>query len=228
MLAEPVIDTRLKPLEAFQAVRRLIANPGDTREVFTIFRAMGRRSGLKAFRRFVATPTGAQVLHERRSLLRALQDRAALAALPPGTLGRDYLAFMEEQNLSAEGLVQASDSWEQDVVPPAMHFYRERMRDAHDLTHILTGYGRDPLGEVCLLAFSYAHTRNLGMAMIVGMAWLRIPKAGRKAVIEAWRHGRKARWFQELNFEALLPRPLTEICAELNIAPPVLYQELMA
>jgi ubiquinone biosynthesis protein COQ4 len=228
MLAEPVIDTSLKPLEAFQAVRRLIANPGDTREVFTIFRAMRGRSGLKAFRRFAASPTGAQVLHERRSLLRALQDRAALAALPPGTLGRDYLAFMEEQNLSAEGLVQASDSWEQDVVPPAMHFYRERMRDAHDLTHILTGYGRDPLGEVCLLAFSYAHTRNLGMAMIVGMAMLKMPRTARKAVRQAWRHGRKAQWFPALDYEALLSRPLTEIRAELNIAPPLLYQAIAA
>ena len=228
MLAEPVIDTSLKPLEAFQAVRRLIANPGDTREVFTIFRAMRGRSGLKAFGRFAASPIGARILRERPSLLGALQDRAALAALPTGTLGRDYLAFMEEQNLSAEGLVEASDSWEQDVVPPAMNFYRERMRDAHDLTHILTGYGRDPLGEVCLLAFSYAHTRNLGMAMIVGMAMLKMPRIARQAVMQAWRHGRKAAWFPGLDYEALLPRPLGEIRAELNIAPPLLYRALAA
>jgi ubiquinone biosynthesis protein COQ4 len=228
MLAEPVTDTRLKPLEAFQAVRRLLGDPSSTHEVFTIFRAMRGRSGLNAFNRFSASATGARILRERSSLLVRLQDRTALAALPHGTLGRDYLTFMDEQNLSAAGLVEASQSWEQDAVPPAMHFYRERMRDAHDLTHILTGYGRDQLGEVCLLAFMYAHTRNLGMAMIVGMALLRMPHAARKTVMEAWRHGRKAHWFQGLDFEALLPRPLDEISAELNITSPVLYQALMA
>ena len=88
----------------------------------------------------------------------------------------------EEENLSADGLVQASQEWDNDPVPADMQFYRERMRDSHDLTHTVTGYGRDPLGEMCLLAFMYAHTRNLGMAFIIGMNWLRLPKFAKAAV----------------------------------------------
>jgi ubiquinone biosynthesis protein COQ4 len=227
MLAQPVIDTRLKPFEAFRAVRRLVNNPDSTEEVFTIFRAMRGRSGLWSFNRFAASPTGAAVLRERRALLARLTDRAALAALPEGTLGRAYLDFMDEQNLSAEGLVQASQSWERDPLPPAMNLFRERQRDAHDLTHLLTGYGRDPLGEACLLAFTYPQTRNLGMAMIVGMAMLRMPRIARRAVMEAWRHGRKASWLPGLDYEALLPRSLTELRAELNLAEPALYKAIL-
>ena len=223
------VDTRLHPIQAWRAFRRLMANPGDTREVFTIFRALRGASGLQSFRRFAGSASGAGLLARRPSLIASLNDRAALARLPEGSMGRAYLAFMEEENLSADGLVEASRTadWDTDVVPPEMDFFRARMRDAHDLTHILTGYGRDPLGELSLLTFMYRHTRNLGMIFMVAMSWLRLPKAARAAVKEGWRNGAKARWFQNLDFETLLPRPLADVRAELGIVAPTAYQALM-
>ena len=221
------IDTRLRPFEAVRAVRRLIADPDDTAQVFTIFRAMRGKSGLRAFRRFAASPTGVQVLREKRRLLDTLSDRARLKALPAGSFGRAYFDFMEQQQLSADGLVQASQSWETDPVPPELELFRERMRDAHDLTHVLTGYGRDPLGEVCLLAFMHAHNRNAGAALIVLMSLKRMPRPARRAVFEAWRNGRKARWFQDQDFEALLPQPLTKLRRQLGVADPAVYRALM-
>jgi ubiquinone biosynthesis protein COQ4 len=224
MLAQATIDTSLRPFEAVRAVRRLLADPDDTSQVFAIFRAMRGKSGLRAFRRFAASPTGAQVIREKRRLLDTLSDRGRLAALPEKSFGRCYFNFMEEEKLSANGLVQASQDWDQDSVPPDVMLFRERMRDAHDLTHVLTGYGRDPQGEFCLLAFMYAHSRNLGMALIVAMGWPRLPPAARRAVTEAWRNGRKARWLQDQDFEALLPRPLEEVRRELGIAAPLRYR----
>lgn len=227
MRAEATIDTSLRPLEAVRAVRRLLANPEDTSQVFAIFRALRGRSALRTFRRFASSPTGAQVIREKRRLLDTLSDRARLAALPDGSVGRSYFNFMEEERLTADGLVAASQSWETDPVPADVQLFRERMRDAHDLTHVLTGYGRDPLGEICLLAFMHAHSRNPGMALIVLMSLKRMPKAGRRAVFEAWRNGRKARWLQDQDFETLLPRPLAEVRREINIATPGLYRAVM-
>jgi ubiquinone biosynthesis protein COQ4 len=230
MLAQATIetrmDTRLRPLAAIRAVRRLLANPDDTSQVFAIFRALRGKSGLRAFRRFAASPTGARVLQERRRLLDSLSDRAGLASLPDGSYGRAYFDFMDQEQLSAEGLVMASQSWETDPVPPDMELFRERMRDAHDLTHVLTGYGRDPLGEVCLLAFMYAHNRNAGAGLIVLMSLLKMPRVARRAVYEARRNGRKARWLSDQDFEALLLRPLTQVRRELAIADPLRYRVL--
>ena len=113
-------------------------------------------------------------------------------------------------------------------MPPEVELFRERMRDAHDLTHVLTGYGRDPLGELCLLAFMHAHSRNLGMALIVVMSWPQLPPAARAAVREAWRNGRKARWMQDMDWEALLPRTLADVRRESGIADPALYRAVMA
>jgi len=103
------------------------------------------------------------------------------------------------------------------------------MRDMHDLTHTLTGYGRDPLGELCLLAFLYSHTGNLGMALIVLMGFSRLQSsAQRKAVIEAWRHGRKARWFTDMDWEAMLPQPLDALRARFHVMKPDAYHGVMA
>ena len=227
MLAEATIDTRLRPFEAVRAVRRLMANPQDTSQVFAIFRAMRGKSGIKAFRRFAASSTGKQVLRERRQLLATLSDRARLHALPQASFGRRYFEFMEAENLTAEGLVQASQSWEIDPVPADMELFRARMRDAHDLTHVLTGYGRDGLGEACLLAFMYAHNRNRGALLILLMGLKRMPRPARHAVFEAWRNGKKARWLPDQDFESLLPRPLEQIRRELNIAHPAAYRAVM-
>jgi ubiquinone biosynthesis protein COQ4 len=229
MFAQSTIDTRLRPLEAVKAVRRLMANPEATEEVFVILRAMRGRSGITLFRRFTQSPMGARILREKRSLFAALSNMTALAALPEGSLGHAYHRFMASENLSAEGLVAPSQAYRDDVVSDEVALFRDRMRDMHDLTHVLTGYGRDPLGELCLLAFMYPHTGNLGMALIVLMGFGKLEsRAARKAVIEAWRHGRKARWFADMDWEAMLAKPLNALRPDFQVLKPAAYYGAMS
>jgi len=230
MLAQSALDTRLRPLEAVKAVRRLLANPNETKEVFVILRAMRGRSGLRLFRRFQDSAMGARILAEHRSLFAVLSDNKMLAALPAASLGHDYQRFMAEENLSPDGLLAPSQSWDEEPAPPDVKLFRERMRDMHDLTHVLTGYGRDPLGELCLLAFTYPHTGNLGMALIVLMGFLQINSwPVRRAVLEAWRHGRAARlWFPDTDWESLLPQPLEDLRQRFHIAAPTAYRAVTA
>jgi ubiquinone biosynthesis protein COQ4 len=223
MLAQTASDTRLRPFQAMRAVRTLIAT-GDTRQVFVIFRAMRGKSGQRTFRRFAESLVGQTVLRERRDLLPILTDRERLKELPQGSLGRTYLDFVESENLSAQGLVEASQDWDNDPMPPDVELFRRRMRELHDVTHTVTGYGRDQLGELCLLTFMYRQQGNLGMLLIVIMAWNQLPKTARKAVYEAWRNGRRARWLAGQDWETLLARPLDEIRRDLTIPPPVAYQ----
>jgi len=49
---------------------------------------------------------------------------------------------------------------------------RNRMRDTHDLWHVVTGYKGDLVGEASLLAFLFAQTRNPGVGFIVAVALL--------------------------------------------------------
>jgi len=40
---------------------------------------------------------------------------------------------------------------------------------------VLTGYGRDPLGELCLLGVLYSQIRNAGTAFIALLGLLQVP-----------------------------------------------------
>ena len=113
---------------------------------------------------------------------------------------------------------------------PGLERYAARLRDQHDLWHTLTGYGRDELGEMCLLAFTYAQTRNRGLGVItlVGAYKLRqLLGAGVfRAGFRAFRAGRKAQWLPGQDWETLLERPIEEIRSQLNIDEPIAYQTL--
>ena len=230
MSAQSILDTRLRPLEAVKAVRRLMANPDATEEVFTILRAMRGRSGIRLFERFRNSAMGMRILSDRRSLFATLSNTQALAALPEGSLGRTYHRFMAAENLSPEGLVTPSQIWDEENLSPEARLFRERMRDMHDLTHTLTGYGRDPLGELCLIAFNFSHTGNLGMGLIALMGFLKIDSwKVRRAVLEGLRHGFQARcWFPDMDWEALLPEQLLELRRRFAIAEPRLYRAVTA
>jgi ubiquinone biosynthesis protein COQ4 len=227
------LESPLRPFAALRAVSRLLRDPEDTRQVFVVMTALRGRSGKRMLDRFLASPVGAKVAAERRQLLDRLQDRAALAALPQGSFGRAYLAFMEAEQLTADGLVGASEAGRPDILPPTASLFRDRMRDMHDLTHVITGYGRDGLGELCLLAFMFRHTGNLGGALIALMGLGKFARHGagrpaREAVFEAFAHGGKSAWLPGQDWEALLARPLDDVRRELNIVTPARYQAVGA
>ena len=233
MAPSSTIDTRLHPLEALGAVRRLFKNPDDTRQVFIVLRAMRGKSLLRLYRRFSASPTGASILHDRRCLLDTLRDHENLARQPAGSLGRAYLDFMTKENLSADGLAALAKSEWRPQPTDDLALLSERMRDSHDLGHVVTGYGRDPLGELCLLAFNFAQTGNLGMGMIAGFGLLRILRtpgaaAARRAVVEAWRRGRKAAWLGGQDWEALMACDLASVREKLAVGADAHYHGAVA
>jgi ubiquinone biosynthesis protein COQ4 len=214
-------------------MRNLSRNREDTRQVFLLMDALRGNTSLRQFARFRETATGRAVLAERRQLLDRLSDRKSLAALPPGTLGRSYYEFMASENLSAEGLVDASQFHETLPAGEDYTLFRERSREMHDLLHVVSGYGRDPLGEACLTAFSFAQTRLKGFAVIATVAARRISRAhpGQTVVptiFEGYRHGRRAQWLYAADWETLLAEPVEAIRQRYGILPPVYYPKVLA
>ena len=225
-----ITDTRLHPIAAYRAVRKLMQNREDTRQVFLLLDALRGKTTLRQLTKFRATEFGRQALAERRRLFDRLEDRDTLKALPAGTLGRAYHEFMESENLSAAGLAKIS------TIPHSEDegiWFRERGREMHDLLHVVTGYGRDPLGEASLVAFSYAQTGQLGFAVLALFASRRISQARpgqpiRRTIFEGYRRGRRAKWLWGADWEALLSRPVQEIREEYAVSPAHYYPKLAA
>jgi ubiquinone biosynthesis protein COQ4 len=227
------ISTRLHPIAAIRAIRNLTRDREDTRQVFLLMDALRGKTTLRQFARFRQTETGRAVLAEHRQLFDRLSDGKSLAALPPGTLGRSYYEFTAAENLSAEGLVEASQFRETLPTGEDMTLFRERSREMHDLLHIVTGYGRDPLGEACLTAFSFAQTGLKGFAVIATVASQRISRARpgqavRRAIFEGYRRGRRAEWLVAADWENLLAEPVEAIRARYGIIPPAYYPKVLA
>ena len=222
---------------ALSALRRLLANGDDTEQVFRIMRALNGDVTQKNYRKLLTVPGGGKLAYQRLELAERLSDRRWIDQFAEGTVGATYRHFLDSTGYSAKGLEQVSLNAigaEAFTVEHPYAWMGRRERDIHDLWHVLTGYKADEhLGEACLVAFSYAQTGGLGWAFIAAGAALKsIRVTGRldfvRAVLEGYRHGKRARWLHGEDYEALLAEPLDSARRRLNIAEPRAYRVAQA
>jgi ubiquinone biosynthesis protein COQ4 len=237
----PFPAQRLKPVAALLAAIRLIRNTQDTQQVGLLEIALGGYSRKQDYERFILTETGRAVISERRSLVQILDDREYLRSLPENSLGRHYLAHMESEGLSIQGLLDATPAITHslDQKPePIRLFLNYAVRCAHDLHHVLAGYGRDELGETCVLAMAYQHVKIRGYKVIFTLGPLPVRRQLRRlridprgvfaAIREAKQIGRESAWFPGLDIHAILGEDLDALRSRLNIRKPVIYNEIIS
>jgi ubiquinone biosynthesis protein COQ4 len=218
---------------ALAALRRLFADKEDTAQVFEIMRALNGSAGQKGYLRLLGTLEGGRLAYERVELAPKLMDRAWLATFPTGSVGAAYAHFTSSENISAEGLIEESRKGvaasELDRAHPFAWFGR-RMRDTHDIWHVLSGYGRDATGEACLVAFSYQQTGGLGWALIgLGAYFKARGRSGRPyraAIREASRRGKACAWLPGEDYERLMAEPLEDARRRLGLTPPTAYEAI--
>jgi ubiquinone biosynthesis protein COQ4 len=224
---------RLQPLKALGAMRKLLQDKEDTTQVFEIMRALSGNSIPNGYSRLLSSPQGGEIAYRRNELADVLSDRAFIESLPEGSVGWTYNRFTLSENISAYGLVEESrkaDGAETDLRHP-FAWYGRRLRDVHDLWHVLTGYGRDAAGETCLVAFSYPQTRALGFGFIAVAGAIKLKaefsdQPMLAAVREAYRHGKQAAWLPGEDYIRLLSEPLEEARKRLNILRPARYESI--
>jgi ubiquinone biosynthesis protein COQ4 len=221
---------RFRPLEALTALKALLDDPNDTVQVFKIISALSGGARQRLLARLRHTPVGRRLLRERTALASVLEDRARLARMPEHSLGRAYLAFCERAGITASGLIAASEqgaandqfTWDESLV-------HARMRDAHDLWHVVLGYQTDLLGESCVLAFTLAQTKSPAIGLIVTAAFFREygdRRTRQRLLAQAFARGLRARWFPAVDWEALLESPLTDVRRQLQVGAAPSYEPL--
>ncbi len=224
-----------RPLDAWRALRSLMRDPQDTAQVFTIMRALTGDAIAKGSARFSGTSTGQALLIQPRDIVRLLSDRQWLGSLTDDSVGSAYLALVQRAGISPDELISASEevAQERHLLSDTEVVYAQRLRDTHDLWHVVTGYGTDTLGEVCVVAFSYAQTKNLGFAAIALIGALKIAResgagtAVMRAVWQAYRAGRRAAWLPAAAWEDLLLQPLARTRQQLRIGAPDGYRAVL-
>ncbi len=215
---------------ALKALQRLLNDKDDTRQVFEIMRSLNGRSTAKGYHRLLDSPEGGRIAYERVELAYRLMDEAWLDSFPAGSVGAAYREFVRSEQLSAEGLATVSREGVGEIDNPHPYAWMgRRTRDVHDIWHMLSGYGRDALGEACLVAFSYAQTGGLGWAVIALGAASRARSGSypyRKAIWEGYRRGKAATWLLGADYERVLNEPLEAARRRLGIRPAEVYNSI--
>lgn len=223
---------RIRPVKAMGHMKILLADKEDTEQVFHIIEALNGKTLERSLKRAIRTPAGLAMMERGRELPPIMDDHARWEALPDGTVGRAYVAFMKREGLTAAGLVEESEKMfaHHERFEDDLEFYGRRLRDTHDLYHVLTGYGRDTLGEICVLAFSHAHQGGLGTEFISIMGARDLAKEFPDASLvksarkEAKRNGRASQSLVNEDIVALMHEPLVDARHRMGIADPVRYK----
>lgn len=217
---------------AWRHFKELIKDKEDTSQVTPIFESLPWRGIYDAALAFLNTERGQAIRKSEPSLVEILDDHETLRMTPKGSLAHAYCDFMEREGLSAQGLVDELDKNR----PAHMYFedqvtwYFNRMRDTHDLLHVLTGFGRDALGEQCVLAFTYSQQPSPAHLFLGYAGALEIKKRVKskapvlRAVREGQRLGKACPRLVEMPIRELLAMPLEEARRYLNITPAEKYR----
>ena len=222
---------KFRPFKALSHFRKLIKDKEDTEQVFHIFENLPRKGFMDDARAFVESDFGQRLMASEPYLPDLLDDHGWIDALPEGTVGHAYVTFMRREGLSAAGLVAEADKMGRPKFDDQVQWYANRLRDTHDLFHILTGYGRDALGEQCVLGFTYGQTGNYGNFFIAYAGGYEVKRSIKSdapvmgAIRQGQRHGKASKAIIEQDIRSLLAEPLDAARARLGIGEPTLNKE---
>jgi ubiquinone biosynthesis protein COQ4 len=224
MARSPVLP-RFDLPRAGRALSTLLDNPDDLPQVFTLIESVSGTAPHRLYLGFKMSAAGARLLRERPDIAKVLADRDGLRALPAGSLGRAYLAFVESEGISPAGIREASlEGTSHRPKLASFEFLHMRMRDTHDLWHAVTGYKGDVLGELALLAFTLGQHWNSGVAFIVVAGLIKgLGRGEWRLVWDGHRRGRAAAWLPAQDWESMLALPLAEVRERLSIGAPAVY-----
>jgi ubiquinone biosynthesis protein COQ4 len=202
-----------------RSLLRFLTAPSDLDNSFEAMFALAGPTVDREFQKFANHPVGRSMLDEnpRRDLNALLMDREALAAMPEGSFAHAYLQYLGgDQMGSAEYFLDAARiddkarrfGWSSDLV-----WFIQRMANSHDLFHVITGYDRNVTGEVGVIAYTAGQIPLLPLRLLLPYFVVLKPSQPirwARFVREAYRHGRSSPSLACVDYEDLLPRPISE------------------
>lgn len=139
--------------------------PGNADMAVQVIYHFNGKSKQNQMRVWAATPTGKRYLAGER----ILDDIESFRERDPNTLGAKYLEFRDKYRF---GEVRDELPSMQDKYPDELEAaYGLFMQDAHDFTHVITGYPPDTLGELMRIKV-YKKYEGRGWAIVDYMGWL--------------------------------------------------------
>lgn len=227
-------SSTIKPFTAMLAGIRLLKNIEDTKQAFIIFDSIDGPQTERNFQRYKNLPEGKNQIDDQVDYNEILLDRTCLSTMSSDSIAARYLEFTDAENLNAEHLTTA----ERDAnistlnLDPSRRCFIGSGFALHDIMHIITGYGRDPIGEACVIAFTAEQLNLKGLSIIASAVCIKeqilhptLPVM--KAHREAKEIARNGAWLHGKDWRTYFSRPYDEVRHELRIGPTRVYNRLI-
>ncbi len=204
------LPTLVRWRRAFAALGRVLRNPDETDQVLVFSNLINAGQRDARSHMFYDDPRGQRLYDEGRAIDSHTVDIDAMLALPAGTLGHAYGTFLRSHGLTPD----VFDGPPEDVRDPKAAYVIQRIRQTHDLWHVVTNAETDPAGEVALQAFTFAqlHAPSTGILAALGtLKTLRHSRAIVRDVVVMLRLGQRAEKLAVFAWEDHWATPLADV-----------------
>ncbi|MDS3862349.1 Coq4 family protein [Thermosynechococcaceae cyanobacterium BACA0444] len=193
----------------------LIQDSTSLKSVFDINDALRNTEAMQACVDYLQSiPEVAALIDER--YVAPQPDMPALLQLPPESLGYQYASMLTNAGFDPNFYR---------VVPTTevLDYIRLRVRQTHDIWHIVTGWGTDELGELALQAFGFAqmHYPSAILILVAGvMSAIKHPEdldQRVQTIYQGYEMGRQVGPFLGQKWEAAWEKPVTQWRSELQV-----------
>ena len=156
------LQERLQSLKLLAGLTSFLKNPGSLESVFAVANSVKDGPLGDQMMRHLLKDSQFQSLVQERWRPQPI-NLSALQTLPEGSLGRCYADQLISQGITPETLIDPSP------VDSDKDFIVHRLKETHDITHVLTGFGIDGASELGLQGFNLAQNRSpLAVMLIFG------------------------------------------------------------
>ena len=205
-------------LSTLKGVVTLLRDPAQTESVYDVEDGLRHTKATELAVEYVKSKPNVAALFQERYLAPVvnLED---LLKLPTESLGYSYAIYIKDSGFDPNfyRLLKVEDD---------ISYFLLRMRQTHDIWHIVAGFSTDVFGELGLKAFELAQTHRTMSAVLIAGGLLstlfKHPEDLDKLLEQiaiGYRLGAKAKPFFAKKWEENWERPLLEWRQELGIEP---------
>ena len=156
------LQERLQNLKMLASLATFLKNPGSLDSVFAVANSVKDSPLAEQMKRHLLIHPQFSALVKEGWRPKAI-DLTELQKLPDGTLGRCYADQLISQGITPDALIDPSP------ISNDAEYITHRLRETHDIIHVLTGFGIDGDSELGLQGFNLAQTRSpLAVMLIFG------------------------------------------------------------
>lgn len=197
----------------------MLLDPERTTSVFDIEDGLRQNPATHELLRFTAQDPDVQRMIRERYLMATVPDTEAMRRLPVGTLGRRYADHLDSMGYDP-------DYYRKLAVNDDTDYIMMRIRQTHDIWHVITGFDTHPLGEIAIKAVELAQThRPMAAAICAGGIFRYMMKepelfgACVESIAAGYHLGLRARPLLAMRWEELWDRPVEDLRRHLDVEP---------